>query len=109
MRIYAVDDLERKNGHDPEKDLAGQNFAEYFNTGASQPSINNSGVSFGGTSGAVLIPHSDQELDGSDVDSECAKFNEDGSFIGQYSSPSKQQQPTNGAQTQNGGGQQAPL
>jgi hypothetical protein len=94
---YRVDEKERKNGHDPEKDMAEQYFQEYA-SGSGAASVGNSRALF---TGSVTLPKAstvDDDVGGSSLASDNGtavdegRYNEDGSFIGQYSNKDKTNQ-----------------
>lgn len=75
---YPVDEKERKNGHNPEKELADSGFQDYIRP---EQSLAGSRASLGSTRKTV----SDDEASLNEYgDIDAGKFTEDGSFIGDY-------------------------
>lgn len=84
---YSVDEKERKNGNDPEKELKDNGFQDY-----QRPEEEPMKGSRASLTSTIKLGESDDEgslAEYGDIDT--GKFNEDGSFLGQYHNDKKKQ------------------
>lgn len=80
---YSVDQKERAQGHDPEKEIRDNEIFQPYERDHETNVIQPSHISFNDDD-SVGVGSDDGELDVYDIDP--GKFNEEGSFIGQYAS-----------------------
>lgn len=80
--MYPVDEKERKNGHDPDKELADSGFHDYKRP--DKPIMKGSRASLA-SSQKTVSDEANSLNEYGDID--AGKFTEDGSFIGDYGNP----------------------
>jgi len=88
---YPVDEKERANGNDPEKELADSGFHDYHRPEDQEP-IKGSRASLTST---IKLDSDDEGSLAEYGDLDAGKFTEDGSFIGQYTGEKKKKKPMN--------------
>jgi len=88
---YPVDEKERANGNDPEKELADSGFHDYHRPEDQEP-IKGSRASLTST---IKLDSDDEGSLAEYGDIDAGKFTEDGSFIGQYTGERKKKRPMN--------------
>lgn len=86
---YPVDEKERKQGLDPEKELADSGFQDY-----QRPEDEPMKGSRASLTSTIKLDSDDEGSLAEYGDLDTGKFNEDGSFIGQYTTDKKKRPPT---------------
>lgn len=87
---YPIDEKERAQGNDPEKELADSGFHDY-----QRPEDGPMKGSRASLSSTIKLDSDDDEASLAEYgDIDTGKFNEDGSFIGQYATDRKKRPPT---------------